>query len=109
MIAHVATSQKRRRKGFPGLHSLTCDKTLLLEERNYDSSLKMGDLLGLWNLKLCWHKKKKHANDTSSCKLFSDLVAMIHFLHQIGKDLALQLSCAARLPMRIIVADAVAA
>jgi hypothetical protein len=59
MIAHVATSQKRGRNGFPGLHSLKFDNlNLLLEERNDESSLKMGDLSGLWNLKLCWHKTK---------------------------------------------------
>ncbi len=47
MIARMATSQKRGRKGFPGLHSLKCDNlNLLLEERNDDSSLKMGDLFG---------------------------------------------------------------
>ncbi len=61
MIAHVATSQKRGRKGFPGLHSLKCDKNLLLEERNYDSSLKVaGGPLGPFESKTLLAQEKNH-------------------------------------------------
>ncbi len=61
MIAHVATSQKRGRNGFPGLHSLKCDNlNLLLEERNDESSLKMGGPLRPLESKTLLAQDKNH-------------------------------------------------